>query len=110
MYAKRVENDGLRILVDRIWPRGISKARARIDKWEKEWAPSTALRQWFGHDPRKWTVFRTRYLGELRASKQRASLKELAQYAKRRKVTLVYSAADEHHNQAVVLRELLEGL
>ena len=110
VYAKPAENDGLRVLVDRIWPRGISKTRARIDKWEKEWAPSTALRKWFAHDPGKWTVFRARYLAELRASDQKASLREVARYAKRRRVTLVYSAADEHHNQAVVLREVLKRL
>jgi uncharacterized protein YeaO (DUF488 family) len=108
IYEKSVENDGLRVLVDRVWPRGISKTRARIERWEKEWAPSTALRKWFGHDPGKWTAFRTRYLAELRASKERASFQDLARYAKRSKVTLVYSAADEEHNQAVVLKEFLE--
>jgi uncharacterized protein YeaO (DUF488 family) len=110
VYAKPAKDDGRRILVDRIWPRGISKSRARIDQWEKAWAPSTALRKWFGHDPGKWTVFRTRYLAELRASKQKASLQELARYARRGKVTLVYGAADERHNQAVVLKELLERI
>lgn len=108
IYDESAPNDGLRIVVDREWPCGISKARAHIERWEKEWAPSTALRKWFAHDPDKWTLFRTRYLTELRASDDRESLQEVARYAKRRRVTLVYSAADEHHNQAVVLKELLK--
>ena len=110
VYAKPAENDGLRVLVDRIWPRGISKVRARLDQWEKEWAPSTGLRKWFAHDPKKWSVFRSRYLSELRASPEREALRAMARHAKRSRITLVYSASDEQHNQAVVLKELLESL
>lgn len=110
VYTDPSPDDGLRILVDRVWPRGVSKARAHVDQWAKEWAPSTELRKWFAHDPGKWTAFRTRYLAELRASDQRPALLEMAQRSKRNRVTLVYSAADEQHNQAVVLRELLQTL
>jgi uncharacterized protein YeaO (DUF488 family) len=110
VYGDPSPDDGLRILVDRVWPRGVSKARARVDQWAKEWAPSTALRKWFAHDPSKWTVFRARYLAELHASGQEPALREIARSAKRRRITLVYSAADDQHNQAVVLKELLETL
>jgi uncharacterized protein YeaO (DUF488 family) len=108
IYADPAPDDGLRILVDRIWPRGVTKAQAHIDEWVKDVAPSTGLRKWFAHDPQKWPVFRRRYLSELRGPKQKELLRHLADFAKRGHVTLVYGAADEEHNQAVVLRELLE--
>jgi len=97
--------DGQRVLVDRLWPRGISKDKAQLQQWMKEIAPSTELRTWFGHDPDKWEEFRRRYGEELRAKTELlAALRELARTAP---LTLVYSAHDELHNQAVVLREVL---
>ena len=97
--------DGLRLLVDRLWPRGLSKERARVDRWLKEIAPSDELRRWFGHDPAKWPEFRTRYLDELKA--RRPLLDEVSHLAKKQLVTLLYAARDEEHNNAVVLKELL---
>jgi uncharacterized protein YeaO (DUF488 family) len=96
----------MRILVDRIWPRGITKKRARIVEWRKDLAPSTSLRKWFGHDPARWTEFRQRYRTELQRSREK--LEKLAQLSHRRTITLVYGAADERHNQAVVLKELID--
>lgn len=97
--------DGRRVLVDRLWPRGLTKARAAVDLWLKEVAPSTELRQWFGHDPEKWTEFKRRYRTELKGS---SALSELAALAREGKVTLVYAAKDEQHNEAVVLKQVLE--
>ncbi|GAB1412033.1 DUF488 domain-containing protein [Candidatus Desulfobacillus denitrificans] len=96
----------MRILVDRLWPRGLSKAQAAIDHWLKEVAPSNELRQWFGHDPEKWPEFRKRYRAEL---KDNPALAELRDLSRKGTVTLVYSAKDELHNQAVVLRQVLDG-
>lgn len=93
--------DGYRILVDRLWPRGLSKEKAAIDEWMKEIAPSAELRRWFGHDPKKWREFRRRYERELRAHEDR--VRAIAAMASRRRVTLVYSARDQAHNDAVVL-------
>jgi uncharacterized protein YeaO (DUF488 family) len=93
--------DGYRILVDRLWPRGLSKEKAAIDEWMKEIAPSAELRRWFGHDPKRWREFRRRYEQELRAHEDR--VREIAALASRRRVTLVYSARDQAHNDAVVL-------
>jgi uncharacterized protein YeaO (DUF488 family) len=106
-YERPAQDDGIRILVDRLWPRGVSKADAAIDRWLKEIAPSTALRQWFGHDPARWEEFRRRYVEELR--EHAAELAGLRALAKKGTVTLVYAAHDEMHNDAVVLRELLLG-
>ena len=94
--------DGIRILVDRLWPRGLSKADAAIDRWAKDLAPSTALRQWFGHDPARWDAFCKRYAAELR--NQPAQLEELRALALAGPITLVFSARDEAHNDAVALR------
>jgi uncharacterized protein YeaO (DUF488 family) len=110
VYHKPSPRDGVRILVDRVWPRGLTKQRARVDEWRKEFAPSTALRKWFGHDPAKWTRFRSRYRTELTASDQISALKKLAKRARQRTITLLYSAADEEHNQAKFLKELLDTL
>ena len=110
VYDKPSTGDGARILVDRIWPRGISKERACIAHWQKELAPSTPLRKWFGHDPAKWIEFRKRYRRELADSDQAAALKDLARLSRHRTITLVYGAADEEHNQAVLLKELLDKL
>jgi uncharacterized protein YeaO (DUF488 family) len=106
-YEQPAEGDGLRILVDRLWPRGLSKAGAAIDRWEKDIAPSTGLRQWFGHAPGRWEEFRRRYTGELR--EHAALLGELRELARESPITLVYSARDEAHNDAVVLRDVLIG-
>jgi uncharacterized protein YeaO (DUF488 family) len=110
VYSEPSLEDGLRILVDRIWPRGVSKERARIDEWKKELAPSTALRKWFWHDPAKWAGFRERYRKELTESGEIEALRELATRSRHETITLIYSAADEEHNQAVVLMELQEEL
>ncbi|HKT36013.1 MAG TPA: DUF488 family protein [Nitrospira sp.] len=108
IYSEATSRDGVRILVDRIWPRGISKERARIVAWRRELAPTTALRKWYGHDPAKWVEFRRRYQKELRRSLQLKVRHELARQTRSERVTLLYSAADDEHNQAVVLKDLLE--
>jgi len=105
IYEEPDPCDGRRILVDRLWPRGLSKERARVDWWLKEIAPSDELRRWFGHDPARWQEFRTRYRSELKG--QRALLDELKSLARKEPVTLLYAAKDREHNNAVVLRELL---
>ncbi len=107
VYAKPDPDDGLRILVDRLWPRGLSKRDARIDLWLKEIAPSTELRQWFGHDPAKWRTFTARYVRELKENK--SVVDELLRHAKAETVTLVYGAKDEEHNDALVLKAFLES-
>ena len=108
IYAGTSRSDGYRILVDRIWPRGMSKQKAGVDLWLKEIAPSDALRKWFGHDPERWTEFQRRYRAELR--KLTALTKEVKQLEKKhRTITLVYSARDEQHNQAVALLSYLTG-
>ncbi len=99
--------DGYRILVDRLWPRGVSRKTAAIDEWMKEVAPSTELRRWFAHDPEKWREFRRRYRQELQAHEH--LLRDIAALASRRRVTLVYGARDEVHNDAVVLAELIRA-
>jgi len=103
-YEEPSPKDGTRILVDRLWPRGVQKEAARIDRWTKEMAPSNELRKWFGHDPEKWPEFRRRYKAELKGS---AEIAELKKRAKKEKVTLVYAAKDSEHNNAVVLKELI---
>ena len=108
VYSEPGPRDGMRILVDRVWPRGMSKERAHIVEWRKDLAPSSSLRKWFGHDPAKWVGFRNRYRRELMRSVQKDALKRLAQRSRFQTITLVYGAADEKHNQAVVLKELLE--
>src|SRR5690606_13675243 len=97
--------DGVRILVDRVWPRGVAKATSALDHWMKEIAPSTPLRQWFGHDPARWGEFCDRYRDELR--RQTDALDTLRALARDQPITLVYSARDEEHNQAVVLRDVI---
>lgn len=107
-YDPASEDDGIRILVDRLWPRGISKERAKIDRWEKDIAPSDNLRKWFHHEAGKWEDFDKRYREELHGKGE--ELRELAKLAKHKRVTLVYGAKDPEHNQAVVLKELLEKM
>jgi len=106
-YEPAEPDDGARILVDRLWPRGVSKAKAALDEWIKEVAPSTELRKWFGHDPARWAEFQRRYRAEL--SGQSAVLDRIRALARAQVVTLVYSAHDEEHNDAVVLRAVLLG-
>jgi uncharacterized protein YeaO (DUF488 family) len=106
-YERPAADDGVRILIDRLWPRGVSKADAAIDQWVKDVAPSTALRKWFGHDPARWQDFRRRYAGELRQHPEQ--LARLRALAKQGPITLVFSARDERHNDAVALRGVLLG-
>jgi uncharacterized protein YeaO (DUF488 family) len=107
-YVAASPRDGYRVLIDRLWPRGIRKDDLVLDAWAKELAPSTALRRWFGHDPRRWRPFTLRYREELRAPAARAILDELARRAGARPLTIVYGARDEVHNDAVVVRGELE--
>jgi len=104
-YESPAKTDGERILVDRLWPRGLLKAEAEIDLWLKDIAPSTELRQWFGHDPEKWSEFKKRYSAEL---KNNPALSELQARSRQRDITLVYATKDQLHNQAVVLKQILE--
>jgi uncharacterized protein YeaO (DUF488 family) len=104
-YEPAVSADGTRILVDRLWPRGVSKERAAIDQWMKDVAPTTELRRWFGHEPKRWNEFRRRYRSEL--SHHQELLKELRGMARKGPLTLVYAARDQEHNEAVVLRDAL---
>ncbi len=104
-YEKASPVDGHRILVDRLWPRGVSKVNLRLDRWEKDLAPSTTLRKWFSHDPKKWTLFKQKYRTELK--KQAPLLKELKTLGRQHSVTLIYGAKDEEHNEAVVLQKML---
>jgi uncharacterized protein YeaO (DUF488 family) len=105
VYEEPDATDGKRILVDRLWPRGLTKEKARVDRWLMDVAPSSELRKWFAHDPAKWAEFRTRYLEELKKDKEQLSL--LKQEAAKGTVTLVYGARDQQHNEAVVLQRLL---
>lgn len=107
VYEPAEASDGLRVLVDRLWPRGVSKDAAAIDEWRKDVAPSTGLRQWFGHDPGRFGEFAERYAVELEGSPALASLRELCQGTGT--VTLVYAAKDPDHNGARVLLALIEG-
>ena len=107
-YEKPAADDGLRVLVDRLWPRGISKAKARIDVWLKDVAPSTALRTWFGHDPARWGEFRRRYFSELRQRSD--AVAELRTLIARREITFVYAAKDVDHTHALALKEFIERL
>ncbi len=106
-YDHPAEGDGTRILVDRLWPRGVKKADAAIDEWIKDIAPSTTLRKWFGHDPARWREFRSRYAAEVRQHPEQ--LDRLRALARQGLITLVFSAHDEVHNDAVALRDFLLG-
>ncbi len=105
IYAPAARSDGFRVLVDRLWPRGISKSDAKLDLWLPDLGPSTALRQWFNHDPARWEAFRQRYHAELK--QKTALLVSIKEQAQTRPVTLLYSAKDEQYNQAVALRSFL---
>lgn len=104
-YELPAKTDGKRILVDRLWPRGLAKVKAKIDLWLKDVAPSTELRQWFGHDPEKWPEFKKRYRVEL---KNNSALSELQALSRQGNITLIYAARDQLHNEAVVLKKILE--
>ena len=104
-YEAAEPDDGVRILIDRLWPRGVSKVEAALDDWMKDIAPSTELRQWFGHDPERWPEFQRRYKAELRQHTE--ELDRIRALAKKQTVTLVYSAHDKEHNDAIVLKEVL---
>ncbi len=104
-YDPPNRNDGIRILVDRLWPRGVKKVNAAINHWMKEIAPSTELRRWFGHDPARWEEFQGRYERELKQHQQ--DIDQLRSLAKRGVITLIYAARDQDHNEAVVLRDFL---
>jgi len=105
IYDPPAGTDGFRVLVDRLWPRGVSKERAALDLWMKTVAPSPELRQWFGHDPKKWSEFQQRYRAELR--EHGAELAELRAHARKGTVTLLFGARDVEHNEAVVLKDVL---
>src|ERR1700730_9169924 len=105
VYDAPASEDGTRILVDRLWPRGLTKERAHVDLWLKDVAPSTELRKWFAHDPAKWPEFKTRYHAELQHNKEQVEL--LKQALAKGPATLLYGAKDEEHNEAVVLQALL---
>jgi uncharacterized protein YeaO (DUF488 family) len=104
-YEPPERSDGYRVLIDRMWPRGVSKEQAQLDEWARELAPSSELRRWFGHDPARFAEFRRRYLDELKT--QQEKLRELRRRAHEETLTLVYGARDTEHNDAVVLAELL---
>lgn len=106
VYMPRGSEDGMRVLVERLWPRGLGKAKAGIDRWLKEVAPSPELRTWFGHDPARWAEFRRRYRAEL--LRNPGPFEKLLSLCRTGPVTLVYAARDETHNSARVLHELIE--
>lgn len=109
VYEKPKDTDGIRVLVDRIWPRGVSKEDARLDHWLKTLAPSTPLRQWFAHDPQKWKEFQTRYYKELEESDDaREALEQLRELTRKHRVTLLFGAKDQEHNNAVALKKYLD--
>jgi len=106
VYEAAASSDGSRVLVERLWPRGVRKANLRIDTWLKEIGPSNDLRQWFAHDPKKWDVFRERYFAEL--DSKPTLWKGLVQAARRGPITLIYSSRDPEHNNAVALKDYLQ--
>ena len=106
VYEKPEESDGVRILVERLWPRGLTKSDAGVDLWLKDLAPSTELRKWFGHDPSKWKDFKKRYFAEL--DNKGEAFSQLLDISSKGHVTLVYASKDEEHNNSVALKEYLE--
>jgi uncharacterized protein YeaO (DUF488 family) len=106
VYEKPSVSDGKRILVDRLWPRGLTKEKAKVDVWLKDLAPSTELRKWFNHEPSKWTEFKKRYRAEMHNNTE--TLTALKELLTKGKVTVVYGAKDEEHNEAVVIKEYIE--
>jgi len=110
IYQESSPQDGERILVDRVWPRGMKKEEANIDDWYKVLAPSTDLRKWFGHDPEKWGKFRQRYRSELQDREKEALLTKLADKSKEGTVTLLYGSKDTNHNNAVALKSFIDSM
>lgn len=108
VYEEPASDDGYRVLVDRLWPRGVSKEKAKIDLWLRDVSPSSELRKWFGHDPNKWLEFKKRFESELVNSSQ--NVEKLREIASLGDVTLVYGAKDEKHNNAVVIKSYLENI
>jgi uncharacterized protein YeaO (DUF488 family) len=109
VYEQPSPDDGVRLLVDRLWPRGVSKAKAHLDEWVKDVAPSDDLRRWYGHDPERFPDFRRRYLSELREPERATALERLTEAASRGTVTLLTATKDAEHSEAAVLAELLLG-
>ncbi len=110
-YDEPARADGFRVLVDRLWPRGIRKADLRLDAWVKDIAPSTALRKWFGHDPKRWPEFCKRYKSELKSPRLRRMIADTVKAAEKQPtITLVYAAKDTEHNEAVVLRSIFKKI
>jgi uncharacterized protein YeaO (DUF488 family) len=107
IYEAPERDDGYRVLIDRVWPRGVSRKRAQLDEWARELAPSDELRRWFGHDPDRFDEFRSRYRNELKG--QRGRLAELRRRAKDGPLTILYAARDREHNNAIVLAEMVRG-
>ena len=108
VYGQPAKSDGHRVLVDRVWPRGVKKSNARIDEWLREIAPSTGLRKWFKHDPAKWVQFKKKYAAEL--DQHREEAEKLARESRKRTVTLLFAAKDSAHNNARALKEYVEEL
>lgn len=106
-YESPSDDDGYRILVDQLWPRGISKKKAKIDFWPKELAPSTELRRWYGHDPEKWSEFKSRYFAELDGNPELVN--EFLEYVRKGTVTFIYSSKEQRLNNAVALKEYVES-
>lgn len=106
VYDKNAKSSGARLLVDRLWPRGVAKKDIDLDEWIKDVAPSNELRKWFGHDPEKWGEFRRRYRTEL--NKNRGAVERCLEWLRKDSVTLLYGASNETHNQAIVLRDYLQ--
>ncbi len=106
-YEDPADEDGRRVLVDRLWPRGLTKLKAHIDLWLKEIGPSTELRKWFGHEPEKWDEFSSRYLEELKGKEDLVDI--LKQEAREGTLTLIYAARDEEHNEALILKQLIDS-
>lgn|SRR5665213_2380405 len=106
-YEPAEPSDGYRVLIDRLWPRGVSKAKARLDAWEKDIAPSAELRKWYEHEPTKWPEFQTRYKQELKSAAAQAVIDDLVRRAKRRRVTLVYASKAAEISDVAVLEKLL---
>jgi uncharacterized protein YeaO (DUF488 family) len=109
VYEKATRGDGKRVLVDRLWPRGLSKQTAAVDQWLRDLAPSNELRKWFHQRPENWVAFRKRYLQELSEDKASAALEQLYRLTRSGKITLLFASTNQQHNNAVVLKELLEG-
>jgi uncharacterized protein YeaO (DUF488 family) len=111
IYEPASRVDGIRVLVDRLWPRGLSKANAAVDEWMRDLAPSDELRKWFHATPDHWTAFRKRYLKELAGREAELDLRKLYGLARKRKrVTLLYASKNEDHNNAIVLKDLIDGM